>query len=129
VVHKEPAPASLEELVFRVKDVVGRLEGNASSSAAGGTEADSIVEEGHQNLNKLDATHSKATTELKRHVEEHDVVQAEQLVLKTQQQNAEKEADDLEEKAGVAWARARELRGKEAELLKRSDVCRGNIGV
>jgi cytochrome c553 len=79
VAHKEPLPASLEELVFRL-----------TFSAAGGTEANSIVEEGHQYLNKLDAAHSKATTELRCHAEERNGVQVEKLALKTQPQNVDK---------------------------------------
>jgi chromosome segregation ATPase len=111
------------------------LEGNASSSAAGGTEADSIVEEGHhQYLSKLDdVAHSKVTTELKRHAEERDGVQAEQLLalkrIQQARQDAGKEAADLEEKARAARARERELHGKEAELEKRAEMCRENIRV
>jgi SMC interacting uncharacterized protein involved in chromosome segregation len=85
-------------------------------------------------LSKLDdAAHSKATTELKRHAEERDGVQAEQLlalkIIQRARQDAGKEAAELEEKARAARARERELHGKEAELAKRAEMYRENIRV
>jgi hypothetical protein len=41
-----------------------------------------------------------------------------------EQQNAAKEARGFEEKARAAWAREKELLGKEAELLKHVEFCR-----
>jgi hypothetical protein len=58
--------------MVHLKGLEERHEGKTSSSI----EAYSIVGEGRQYLNKLDAAHSKATAELKRQAEEHDDAQA-----------------------------------------------------
>jgi chromosome segregation ATPase len=108
------------------------LKGETSCS----TEVDSAVGEGRHYLNEMDAASSKAKAKLGRHTEERNEVQAERLTLKAQWANIEQEADKLEEVAHAAQARAAELRatarellGKEAELLKREDMCWTNINI
>lgn len=128
--YEEPRPAALAQLMTHMASLAQRLEGDTSSSI----EANSVMEEGHQQLGELDTARSMTVAELKRHAEERDEAQAKYQPLKMEQQNAAKEARDFEEKARsfqeearVAWAREKELLGKEEELLKNIEFCRGHI--
>jgi hypothetical protein len=112
--YEEPRPVALAQLIVHLASLEQRLKGDTSSS----TEANSVMGEGHQYLGELDAAHSKTIAELKCHAKECDGAQAKHQPLKMEQQNAAKEARGFEKKACAAWAREKELLGKEAELLK-----------